>query len=48
MLQARLGVQIEDYRILADLKTWTDVPAAVSPFHPVTAPGTSAFYRLKK
>jgi hypothetical protein len=24
MLQARLGVQIEDYRILADLKTWTD------------------------
>jgi hypothetical protein len=32
----------------SDLKTWADVPAAVSPFHPVTAPGTSAFYRLKK
>jgi uncharacterized protein (DUF302 family) len=24
MLQARLGVQIEGYRILADLRTWTD------------------------
>jgi hypothetical protein len=31
-----------------DVKTWTDVPTATSPYRPAMAGTTASFYRLKK
>jgi hypothetical protein len=31
-----------------DLRTWTDLPTATSPYKPTVGTRTSVFYRLKK